>query len=147
MLENGIPSVPGGVEVMGALEFINSMVMQSVTRHVYDGTRYYTTLFPAINRSEAASFTRLRARGAFLISASWDAIKQAIVSPVTVVSEAGQEFVLVNPWGNNQSVEVQSKGAMVQVTVQDGRLRFPTQAGRTYHIAKIGADDSTTAVS
>jgi hypothetical protein len=96
MLENGIPSVPGGVEVMGALEFISSMVMQSVTRHgVYGGTRYYTTLFPAINRSEAASFTRLRARGAFLISASWDEVKQAIVSPVTVASEAGGSSMLI----------------------------------------------------
>ena len=76
---------------MGALEFLNSMVMQSVTRHaVFSGTRYYTTLFPAINRSEAASFTRLRARGAFLISASWDEAKQATLSPVTVTSEAGE---------------------------------------------------------
>ena len=136
MLENGIPSVPGGVEVMGALEFINSMVMQSVTRHgVYDETRYYTTLFPAINRSEAASFTRLRARGAFLITASWDAAKQATASPVTVMSEAGQEFVLTHPWGN-RSVEVRSnETAAVHVTAEGGRLRFPTKAGRTYEIA------------
>ena len=136
MLENGIPSVPGGVEVMGALEFINSMVMQSITRHgVYDGTRYYTTLFPAINRSEAASFTRLRARGAFLITASWDAIKQAVVSPVIVVSEAGQEFVLVNPWDNNHSVVVRSNGTVVQMRLQDGQLRFRTHVGKTYEIA------------
>ena len=135
MLENGIPSVPGGVEVMGALEFIDSLVMQSITRHgVYAGTRYYTTLFPAINRSEAASFTRLRARGAFLVTASWDATKQTVVSPVTVVSEAGQEFVLVNPWDNNHSVEVRSNGTVLQMRLQGGQLRFPTQAGKTYEI-------------
>ncbi len=136
MLENGIPSVPGGVEVMGALEFISSIVMQSVTQHgVYTGTRYYTTLFPSINRSEAASFTRLRARGAFLITASWDATKQVVVSPVILASEAGQEFVLVNPWGSNKSVVVRSNGTTVQIVMQAGRLRFPTQAGRTYEIS------------
>ena len=121
-----------------AAHIINSMVMQSITRHgVFVGTRYYTTLFPAINRSEAASFTRLRARGAFLITASWDATKQTVVSPVTVVSEAGQEFVLVNPWDNNHSVMVQSNGTVVQMRLQGGQLRFPTQAGRTYEIVAV----------
>ena len=74
-------------------------------------------------------------RGAFLITASWDAAKQATASPVTVVSEAGQEFVLTHPWGN-RSVEVRSnETAAVHVTVEGGRLRFRTKAGRTYEIA------------
>lgn len=126
---------------MGALEFIDSMVMQSATRHEqYNGTRYYTTLFPAINRSEPASFTRLRARGAFLVSASWDHTKQATASPVSVTSEAGLEFVLANPWGNHNNsssagVSVSSNGTTVRSTMQAGQIRFHTQAGRTYKIS------------
>ena len=60
--------------------------------------------------------------------------KQATASPVTVVSEAGQEFVLAHPWGN-RSVEARSNGTAVHVAVEGGRLRFPTEAGRTYEIA------------
>ena len=34
----------------------------------------------------------------------------------------------------NSSVAVESNGTAVQVTVQGGRLRFHTEAGRTYEI-------------
>ena len=80
----------GGLEIAGATEFVASMLLQSISAHDGSGESYIT-LFKAWNASQDAHFTNLRAKGAFLVSASL--VGGAVASPITVDSEAGQPVV------------------------------------------------------
>ena len=54
----------GGVETVGLASALNYMLVQSDGTHVH--------LFPAWPAKEPASFTNLRVKGAFLVSATWE---------------------------------------------------------------------------
>ena len=76
-----------GVEKIGAMEFINSMLLQS--------DRGFVKVFPNWTGADA-SFDHLRAKGAFLVSAKMTAGQ---VTRVEVVAEKGGTFRLVDPFG------------------------------------------------
>ena len=98
---------------------INECLMQS-----YDGV---IRLFPNWDTNTAVSFSTLRARGAFLVSASCAAGR---IGQVRVLSEKGSMCRLLHPWpGRQVSVAGVSPA---QVKVADGVVAFPTQAGREY---------------
>jgi len=75
-----------GVEKIGAIEFVNSMLLQS--------DHGFVKVFPNWTGKDA-KFRDLRAKGAFLVSAEMQGGK---VGPVTVKSLKGGTFRLVNPW-------------------------------------------------
>lgn len=52
-------------------------------------------MFPVWPRERPASFGRLRAPGAFLVSAR---IEDGMIGPVDILSERGRPCRLVNPW-------------------------------------------------
>ena len=81
----------GGLEQAGAAVAVDELLLQS-----HEG---FLALFPAWERGvHAASFTTLRARGAFLVSAAIDA--GGTVLPGTVLqSEVGTPCRMVSPWG------------------------------------------------
>ena len=142
LLPNGLIYQSGGVEIAGAAEFVNGMLMQSVTAH--DGSGVVTTmLFPAWDRSQDAAFSQLRARGAFLISANYSAAAKQVLSPVKVTSEAGQVLRLRNPWRDKPTSQVHVRdvqtGAAVEVVwedaVQDGVMSFATGRGASYTVS------------
>ena len=142
LLPNGLIYQSGGVEIAGAAEFVNGMLMQSVTAH--DGSGVVTTmLFPAWDRSQDAAFSQLRARGAFLISANYSAAAKQVLSPVKVTSEAGQVLRLRNPWHDKPTSQVHVRdvktGAAVAVAwedaVQDGVMSFATGRGASYTVS------------
>src|SRR6185312_12393475 len=66
---------------------LNECLLQS-----YSGT---LRLFPNTKNLGPARFSKLRASGAFLISAAWDG---KTVSPVEIHSERGTAVRMVNPW-------------------------------------------------
>ena len=68
---------------------INECLMQS-----YNGT---IRLFPNWDMSNDAEFYKLRAAGAFLITAS---LKNGEVTKVEIISEAGSNLKIILPWGN-----------------------------------------------
>jgi len=147
-LPNGLYYQNGGVEIAGASEFVNSMLMQSVTAH--DGSGEVTTMvFPNWVLTEDAAFFQLRARGAFLISANFSSMAKQVVSPITVLSEAGQLCRLRNPWpGKPQNqVEVRdlSTGNNVEVAwrvtpaAHGDVMSFETRRGATYAVATVPA--------
>eukprot|EP00662_Eupelagonemidae_sp_cell21_P007548 gene7548-18072_t len=80
----------GGLEVAGAAQGINDMLLQS--------SGGYVSLFPAWDRSQPASFARLRAKGAFVVSAAWDP-QHGVVPPITVVADVGGELWVEAPEG------------------------------------------------
>lgn len=88
-----------GIEKAGAIEFINTMLLQSDNDII--------KVFPNWTGADA-SFTRLRERGAFLLSSS---MTGGQVDYVEITSEKGEPVKLVNPWDN----------AIVKVTDQSGQ--------------------------
>ena len=124
----------GGIETAGGAVAVNDMLLQS-----FEG---FLRFFPVWPRSEDASFTTLRAVGAFLVSAS---LESGVVKGVEVVSEAGLNCTFVSPWehmstGTKGSPSVSGAGKPVTVASVAGPgglslWRFETLAGQTYRIA------------
>jgi alpha-L-fucosidase 2 len=99
---------------------LNECLMQS-----YSGT---IRLFPNTKNLGPARFHKLRAAGAFLLSASWDG---NTVSGVEMLSEKGEVARLVNPWPGRK---VKVNSASLPVSGKDQVLEIKTEAGRTYRI-------------
>jgi len=76
-----------GVEKIGSIEFLQSMLLQC--------DHGIVKVFPNWNGSNAR-FERLRAKGAFLVSSE---MRDGRVTSVTVTSEKGGRFRLVDPFG------------------------------------------------
>jgi hypothetical protein len=116
----------GGIETSGTIEAVDSMLMQSVSGTI---RLFADADWPA---AKDASFTRLRAVGAFTVSA---ALTGGTVGPVTITSDAGQPVRLRSPWPGGQ-VTVTSDGAPVPYTVDGGVISFATTAGSTYQVSR-----------
>lgn len=80
----------GGIETSGSVEALDSMLLQ----HENGVLR----IFPDWPTTMDASFTRLRAKGAFLVSSDQ---QHGQVSYVDVASEKGGNLVIRNPWGDS----------------------------------------------
>jgi alpha-L-fucosidase 2 len=78
----------GGIETLAAVPLtINEMLMQS-----YEGV---LRIFPNWNHAKDASFDKLRAYGAFVVSSS---LKNGSVEYVNLLSEKGRNCTMENPW-------------------------------------------------
>ena len=119
----------GMLENIGATAAVNEMLLQS-----HGGVMRFFPVWdaPALG---PASFTTLRAYGAFLVSAAVDAA--GAVAPVALASEVGGDVVFETPWGGGGTPRVaDGSGAAVPVaTVSAGVFSFPTSAGTTYTIS------------
>jgi alpha-L-fucosidase 2 len=129
--DNGCVVNKGGMlENIGATVAINDLLLQS-----HGGRMRF---FPAWNGTAlgAASFTTLRAYGAFLVTASID--NHDVVSPVSLVSEVGGDVVFESPWLDTTADPVvkDGKGSAVSVTsVSAGVYSFATDVGGTYTLS------------
>jgi hypothetical protein len=130
---NGIVSQKngGGIETAGIIEAINNMLLQS-----HDGV---IRIFPNWDRTIDAKFTRLRAVGAFLVTASYSASEQAIDS-VRIFSETGNTCVVQSPFGpvGDSCIQViRTDTQQVVATVRnEEEFTFATTAGVTYEITR-----------
>jgi hypothetical protein len=120
----------GGIETSGSIEAVDSMLMQSVSGTI----RLFTdACWPA---SKDASFKRLRAVGAFTVSA---ALTGGDVGPVTIASDAGKPVRLKSPWkAGRVSVTSLDGGGPVQFTQDGGVISFATTAGASYLVSVAG---------
>jgi len=106
---------------VGVTQAVNDMLVQA------PGGRYIA-LFPMWPRGEPASFASLRAKGGFLVSATWDNLKFSVANQVIIVATAPDctECVLLHPWPNDTiSPLVTCDGQSRQLTHRDGRLAWP----------------------
>lgn len=148
-----------GFETVGAVEYVNYMLLQSdpgfrdpITNKA---TGRFIGLFEAMPPM-TASFTRLRARGAFVVSSSFSRTNSHVdsvtsgtggvstgvgwkVGVTTILSERGEECVLRRPqsWSKAAlAVTAQSTGAAVPIQWSGAGgaefASFPTTAGETY---------------
>ena len=120
----------GMLENIGATVAINDLLLQS-----HGGVMRF---FPVWNASQlgAASFSTLRAYGAFLVSASVDA--SGAVSAVALASEQGEAVVFASPWAPGAVPRVTDGGgaAVPVATVSPGVFSFATTAGGAYVISE-----------
>jgi hypothetical protein len=115
----------GGIETSGSVEALDSMLLQ----HEDDVLR----VFPDWPATMDASFTRLRAKGAFLISSDQHA---GTVSYIDVASEKGGSLVIQNPWGSH-NVRVSGAGKFSGRTLRpdaNGHVILATISGGQYHL-------------
>ena len=123
----------GMLENIGATAAINDLLLQS-----HGGVMRF---FPVWNASGlgSASFTTLRAYGAFVVSAAVDA--GGSVSAVSLASEVGGDVVFESPWGVAVTPRVVdgSGGSVPVATVSPGIFSFPTTTAGAYLISSGGA--------
>ena len=112
-----------GAEKTTLIETVNSMMLQSL-----DSTLY---LFPNWI-SQEASFTRLRTKGAFLVSAGYDGRK---VTKLEIKSEKGTRCYVNNPWMGDD-IRVTENGRAIPVSHIGNRYGFATKAGSTYKLER-----------
>ena len=94
---------------------IQEMLLQSHTGTIH--------VFPAIPTDwQVASFDKLRARGALIVSAQ---MKNGQVAKVEIKSEKGGEVLLNNPFGDNEfasSKDVEVRDNIIRVNLQQGEI-------------------------
>lgn len=109
----------GGIETSGSIEAINSMLLQHED--------HILRVFPDWPRSQDASFTRLRAKGAFLISSRQT---DGAIPEIEIQSERGGPITLQSPWGNRNVL----LNHRLQRPDPRGQLHWFTTPGKTYHL-------------
>jgi hypothetical protein len=109
----------GGIETAGSIECINSMMLQSENDTV--------RIFPNWPKNMNAKFTRLRAKGAFLVTAEQ---KDGKILQAQIASEKGGILTLANPWP--AVPHITSQESAIHVTINNKMLTLATQAGATY---------------
>ena len=121
----------GGIETCGSVEAVDSMLMQSVSGTI---RLFADADWPA---DHDAHFKRLRAKGAFTVSA---AMSGGTVGPVTITSDVGNQVRLKNPFGagtvgvTRLDADGNPAGA-VPFTQSGGVISFDTTAGTTYLVS------------
>lgn len=91
---NFLPYAPGGgTENVGVSQAVNDMLVQAPAGR-------YIHLFPVWPEEDPASFTSLRVKGAFLVSASWNNVSRS-VSDVVIEATVSSSCNLRNPWASS----------------------------------------------
>jgi alpha-L-fucosidase 2 len=131
-LRNNLTIVPPvhSLESVGAIEAINSMLLQS-----HDHT---IRVFPVWIKGKDARFKDLRACGAFRVSSEY---ANGRVTHVDITSEAGRPCSVMNPWiGKSCDVLSVSGGRQDPIDVRlDGNvIHFGTEKGKQYRIRASG---------
>lgn len=117
----------GGIETLAAVPMtINEMLLQSY-EHV-------VRVFPVWNRDQDASFTTLRAYGAFLVSSS---LKNSNVEFVHIESEQGRLCKMENPW-KGDDVQLIRNGAKSEIISGDF-FTFETVRGEDIRLIKANS--------
>jgi hypothetical protein len=126
-----------GFETIGATEYVNYMLLQSDPGNG-DGTGRFLGLFEAWPQNMDASFTRLRGRGAFVVSSSFDKATKT-VGVTTIVSGRGEDCVMRLPqsWSKSKLKVLVAAGAVARVewSGADRFFSFKTEKGESYTLS------------
>lgn len=124
---------------MGVVAAINDMLVRA------PGGRYIV-LFPMWPTMQPASFTTLRTKGGYLVSASWDVATQTVSEPVQITATVTGNCTLQHPW------PTQTQSAVPRVHCPDersvtwdgpDRVTWSIRAGETCVISIGNANNSS----
>jgi alpha-L-fucosidase 2 len=127
-MRNNLTIVPPAhsFEYVGAIEAINSMLLQSQDHTI--------RVFPVWLKGKDASFRHLRAQGAFLVSSEYT---NDVVTHVDITSEVGGACTIANPW-KGKTCEVVSlskeKSEKVEFQMVGNSIAFSTRTGCNYRV-------------
>lgn len=133
MIDDGIH----GIEKAGAIEAIQNMMLLS--------DKGVIKLFGNWPADKDGKFVRLRARGAFVLSAEYDGSAGEILEGVTLYSEAGGTATVASLWAEGMVIRDENGRRIeaVQGTApnheEEITYTFSTEAGKTYTLIKIGS--------
>jgi hypothetical protein len=113
----------GGIETAGSIEALDSMLLQ------HEGG--VLRLFPDWPAERDASFTRLLAKGAFVVSSEQRGGK---VSFVDIISKAGGPLAIASPWG---SQNVRLAGRTAELKPNSGKIVLHTVPGGHYRLTSL----------
>lgn len=126
----------GGTENAGLALVVNELLLSSPGGN-------YIELFPVWPASHPASFSQLRAKGGFLVSASWNNITRSVSSCSITATVLPGSVVLLNPWGAAVAVRVTCNGARVVVQNDGLWVAFtPPVTGVACDVARVASDGS-----
>jgi hypothetical protein len=114
----------GGIETFGAIEAINSMLLQSHDNII--------RIFPAWPKEKSAKFRGLRAKGAFLVDAAFD---NGSISSAQIFSEKGGLCRVSSPWPGAPLL-VKDGETLMPAEKSGDDYAFDTIAGHTYILSK-----------
>ncbi|MYS82063.1 discoidin domain-containing protein [Embleya scabrispora] len=125
-----------GNNTVGDLGAVN--LLGVVQESLLQSNEGFVNVFANWYKDQAASFTRLRANGAFLIDASQDA--SGTKTFVGVRSEKGKELSILNPW-QGRSVGIFRNGHRIAAKSTRNPLgeilTIPTKAGSYYELRVV----------
>ncbi|WP_314587978.1 discoidin domain-containing protein [Paenibacillus terrigena] len=108
----------------------------------------YLNIFANWFDDQAASFKRLRARGAFLVDANQNDLGQTTY--VKILSEQGKDLSFLNPWPGHE-MEIYEDSAQIPATKRANALgeiyTVPTKANSSYELKPVGGLRNMTLVS
>jgi hypothetical protein len=113
----------GGIETSGAIEGLDSMLLQHE-----DGV---LRVFPDWPSAMDASFTRLRAKGAFLVSSEQ---RHGLVTSIEIHSEQGSPLTIQSPWARHP-VGVNGGSSILRPDGL-GRIQLSTTPGGNYRLVR-----------
>ena len=127
-MRNNLTIVPPvhSFEYVGAIETINSMLLQSQDHTI--------RVFPVWLKGKNASFRHLRAQGAFLVSSEYT---NDVVTHVDITSEVGGACTIANPW-KGKACEVvtlsKEKSEKIEFQMAGNAIAFSTKTGSHYRV-------------
>lgn len=110
----------GGIETAGSIEAIDSMLLQ------HEGG--VLRVFPDWPADKDAGFTRLLAKGAFLVSSEQ---RSGAVAFINITSEMGGPLTISSPWGD-QPIRLAGRGA--ELRPASGSIVLQTTRGGHYEL-------------
>ncbi|MDR0593790.1 MAG: Ig-like domain-containing protein [Bifidobacteriaceae bacterium] len=132
----------GDVALAANVSVVNDALLQ--------GNEGYLNIFANWYNDQAASFTRLRANGGFVVSAAQNS--RGKVTSASVLSEQGVDAAVLNPWEGYTLAVQDSAGDPVEVeklyTNSIGTVYgFATEAGETYQLVRGELTEPTFALA
>ena len=101
-----------------------STVPNTINEMLCSGHQGVLRVFPVWPGAVDARFSNIRIHGAFLVSA---ALKNGIVSPITIYSEKGKSIEFENPWPQ-QTMQIQRNGNGKKI-ISGKRIQINTKPG------------------
>lgn len=133
----------GALETIGAMEGLNSMLIQSSTTPSMPST---LAVFPNWDMTKSVSFEKLGAKGNLEVSSTYDAATKTIPY-VDITSKRDGKIALVNPWTTGKPViqivnPDRSLGDAVDYTIKGGKIIFEAQKSFRYMVMNDVSDST-----